>query len=124
MKTIKIKLDNQTVEIKKLPIGKYAELLKALKEIPKKISGMPSMDNDQMLENLPLIFSESLPEALNILSIATPLTIEQLNELGLDECVKIALAVYEVNNYKEIYEQIKKAIAQPNAPKLTTTATT
>ena len=113
MKTIKIKLDNKTIEISKLAIGKYAELLKALKEIPKKIAGMDKATPDQILEMLPNIISDSLPEAINILTIATPLTSEELYGLGLDEIVRVCLAVYEVNNYKDIFEQVKKVTAQP-----------
>lgn len=119
MKTIKIKLDNQTVEIKKLAIGKYAELLKALKEIPKKVTGLSGVSNDQILELLPSLIGDSLPEVINVLTIATPLTAEELNEMGLDEIVSIALAVYEVNNYRNIYDQIKKATAQPKPAPLT-----
>lgn len=113
MKTIKIKLDDRSIEVSKLAIGRYTELLKALKEIPKKIVGMGKVTADQILEALPTLLGESLPEAINVLTIATPLTSEELNQLGLDEIVRLCLGVYEVNNYKDVYEQVKKATAQP-----------
>lgn len=112
MKNIKVKLDTQTIEVEKLPIGRYAELLKALKEIPKKLTSLGSVTNEQILEMLPALVGDSLPEVFNVLTIATPLKVEELQKLGLDEIVSICLAVYEVNNYKGIYEQVKKAIAQ------------
>lgn len=113
MKTIKVKLDNKTIEVSKLPIGKYAELLKALKEIPKKISGMESISPEKTLEVLPGLISDSLPEAIHILTIATPMESDELYELGLDEIVRICVAVYDVNNYQEVMAQVKKVMAQP-----------
>lgn len=116
MKTLKIKLDNKTIEVSKLPIGKYAELLKALKELSKSVNSKGGFDPDKAMEQLPEVIANNIPEALNLLAIATPLTVEELNELGLDELVRIVVGIFEVNNYKEVYEQVKKAIAQPKQP--------
>ena len=108
------------VEINKLPIGKYAQLLKAFKELPKTISGLDKIDNDTIIAELPNIIEKSLPEFLAMLAIATPLRAEELALLALDEIIDLTLAVIEVNKYKEIYDKIKKAIARPATPAVAT----
>lgn len=113
MKTLKVKLDNSEIEIAKLPIGKYAELLKAIKELPKHIGGLENKSTDSIIETLPVLIGESLPDIIDILTIATPLTKEQVEAMGLDEVTKVVLAVIEVNNFREVYENIKKALARP-----------
>lgn len=113
MKTIKVKLDLGEIEIAKLPIGKYAELLKAIKQLPKHVKGLDTLTNEQIIEQLPMLIGESLPDFIDILTIATPLKKEQIEEMGLDEVTRVVLAVVEVNNYKEVYESIKKALARP-----------
>ncbi len=109
MKTIKIELDNTTITIEKLPLGKYAEVLTLLNQLPEKIGGLENLTSDEILRKLPSIIANSLPEAVSILSVATGMTVEAVNALGLDEVVKLAIGVYEVNNYRDIIERIKKA---------------
>lgn len=113
MKTIKIKLDTGDIEIAKLPIGKYAELLKAIKELPKHIKGIENASTDTIIEMLPTLIGESLPDFIEILTIATPLTKEQVSAMGLDEVTRVVLGIIEVNNFREVYENIKKAVARP-----------
>jgi len=113
MKTLKIKLDNREIELAKLPIGKYAELLKAIKELPKHIKGLENQDTDSIIEMLPALIGESLPDVIEILTIASPLKKEEIEEMGLDEVTRVVLGIIEVNNFKEVYENIKKALARP-----------
>lgn len=115
MKTITVKLDNFSIEVAKLPIGKYAELLKAIKELPKHIKGIENKTNEEIFAQLPILISEALPDFIDILTIATTLKAEQISLMGLDEVTRIVLAVIEVNNYREVYNNIKKAIAHQEA---------
>lgn len=115
MKTIKVKLDEKTIEISKLPLGRYAELLKSIKELPKHISGMDKMSPDQMLEKLPQLVGESMPDFVKIITIATSLEETEIVALGLDEVVRIVVAIIEVNNYAEVFATVKKAMAQAKA---------
>lgn len=109
MKTIKVELDNKTVTIEKMPLGKYAEVLTLINQLPEKIGGLENLTSDEIFKKLPSIIATSLPEVVNILSVATGLTVEAVNALGLDEVVKLTVGVYEVNNYRDIIERIKKA---------------
>ena len=113
MKTLKIKLDNREVELAKLPIGKYAELLKAIKELPKHVKSLENKDSDSIIEMLPTLVGESLPDVIEILTIASPLKREEVEEMGLDEVTRVILGIVEVNNFKGVYKNLKKALALP-----------
>lgn len=108
MKSIKVKLENKTIEVKKLPIGKYIELLKQVEELPKHLSELENLSNDVILQKLPFLFSVALPDIIRILSVATDLPKEEIEEAGFDEVADLILAVIEVNNYQGVFEKIKK----------------
>lgn len=119
MKTKIINLGEEKLEIKQLPLRRYAELLKAIESLPKSLGGMDKLNNDQIFEQLPLLIANSLPDLIGILTIATDLKRENIEEMSLGEAVKIVIAVIEVNDYREVFEQIKKVMARPNeAPKV------
>jgi hypothetical protein len=118
MKSQTVKLDNQTIEVAKLPIGKYAELLKALKELPKHVKGLENKPNDEIFAMLPNLIGEALPDFIEILTIATPLKKEEVEEMGLDEVTRVVVAIVEVNNFKEVFDNIKKVTARPEPAKI------
>lgn len=111
-KSLTVKLDDRTIEVGKLPLGKYSELLKAVQVLPEHIVGMDKLTNDEILRKLPAIIGASLPDIINMLTIATTLKKEEIEELGLDEVVRVVMAVIEVNNYKEIFDSLKKVTAR------------
>lgn len=113
--TKQVKLDDRTVTVAKLPIGKYAQLLKAFKKLPKQLKDWDTITNEQLFERLPLLIAEALPDVIDIVEIATPLKKEEIEKLGLDEMVRLIVAIFEVNNYREVFDNIKKVIAQPKA---------
>lgn len=115
MKTKKVNLSTgKTIEIKNLPLGRYAELLGAFKKLPKNLKELQDNTTASMIEVLPSLIGNSWDDFLDIFVIATPLKKEEIeNDLDLNDAVEITLAIIEVNNYKEIYEKIKKALAQP-----------
>lgn len=118
MKTnfVTVKLDDREVKVEKLPLGKYSDLLKAIKELPKYSDKIKGLDAQKIVELLPQIIGDAMPDLMGILAIATPLTIEEIAQLGLDDAVKLVVAVVEVNKYQHVYESLK-ALAQP-APRM------
>ena len=56
---------------------------------------------------------DSLPDLLGVVSVATSIPYEEIEKLGLAEIVRLIKAVFEVNNYSEVYETVKKALAHP-----------
>ena len=116
---MKIKLENKTIEVSKLPLGKYAELLKALEELPKVLADMGDIDNDKLIKLLPSIIAKSLPDFVRMICIATPLEEDEVNLISLDEAVDIVLAVVKVNNYQGIFDKVKNLKAQTPETKTT-----
>lgn len=114
MRQIEIQLDSKKLVVKKLPLGRYAELLRAVKELPKHIQGLDNLENSAIVSKLPNIIADAFPDFVNLITIATDLTKEEVEEMGLDEATKVVLAVIEVNQYREVYENIKKAMARPD----------
>lgn len=117
---ITITIDGQSVEIKKLPLGKYAELLRAVKELPKIIGLIDGNSTEEIVRKIPEIVATSLPDVINILTIATPLKREfmESDDFGLYDAVAAISAVIEVNNYKGIFDNIKKLTASQSEKKV------
>lgn len=113
MKSQKIQLEDSIVTVEKLPLRRYAEVIGCLQSLPSKIPSLAGSTNDEILKQIPTIIATSLPEAVRMLSIATGLPEEKIQEMGMDDVVKLAIGVYEVNNYYEIYERLKKAVRPP-----------
>lgn len=116
-RVVEVKLDDRTIEVKKLPIGRYVELLKAFDGILPRIGALDGISNDEVLSRLPVIISESLPDMINILVLTTELKKEEVEQLGLDECINILESVVEVNNLKSVFEKVKKVMARPGITK-------
>ena len=120
-KTISVQLDDKSIEIKKLPIGEYAELLKAIKKLPSHFKDIDDLDVGKIIDKLPEIVSDSLPDLLAVMSVATRMSVEEVSQLGLDEIAKLIIAIYKVNNYAEVYQLIKKGLAHPSIKQVTQT---
>jgi hypothetical protein len=111
-----VKLENQIeLDIQRLPLGKYADLLQALQELPKHLKefqDVKSMTNDDFLAIAPQLIAKGLPDIIRMIPIATTLTPEQTQELSLNDLIEIIYTVYVVNNYQSVFEKIKKLMAQ------------
>jgi len=116
-KTIEVQLEDKKITIGRLPLGKYGQVLSVLNELPKMFPEFIEKDPDQLMAMLPQIIGKAWPDAMAIMLVATPLTKEEIETLRIDDAVKIALAIYEVNNFKEVYEELKKVLARPEPKK-------
>lgn len=105
---IEIQLEDSVLEVKKLPILRYAELMKALKPILAQFDLFDKTDTQELLGQLDSIVESNLPSVIDAICIATTLKKEEVETLALDEIMDIVMAVIEVNNYKKIFDQIKK----------------
>lgn len=106
---MKVTLENSELEVKKLPIGRYKELLDVFKSLASKLSVFVGRTNKEIMGLLPQLIVDNLPEALQIISIGTAMPMEEVEKLGLAECIELIEAIYQVNKYAEVYEKIKKA---------------
>ncbi len=115
MSKVTIQLETGTIEISRLPLGKYAELLKALENLPGQLAGFTDLKSDELISKLPAIIGNSLPEVMKIISIAADMPEEEVAQLGLDETIEILVAIFEVNKVQKIADSIKKLRARPAA---------
>mgnify|MGYP007100101678 CR=1 FL=1 len=118
-KSIEIKLDEKTITVSKLPLGRYAELLKQIKVLPTKLSSFKTLQTNEIVAQLPVLIGEAWPDFMAIIGIATDLKPDEIDNLGLDEAVNIIVAIVEVNNYKDVFDKIKKALARPQVKSTT-----
>jgi hypothetical protein len=109
---MKVKTKNKELEIKPLPLGKYAELMRVFEKLPEHLGGLAGVSNDEALKKLPLLLADSLPEMAKILSIGSGLSEDEIYGLELSEATDLFLAVYEVNNYSGIFAKVKKVFTQ------------
>lgn len=104
---------NEKIVVEQLALGKFSELLKAFDKLPAYFNEIAGLTNDQMITKLPEVIGNSLPEFLNVLSIATNIPAEKLNEMPLEDGIDLFLAVIEVNKFREIIERLKKSFNPP-----------
>lgn len=102
------------IEIKEIPIIKYPEILKSLKELPKHLKDFDKKETEDIIEEIPYLIGVAAPDIINILAIILEgqLTRKQVEELGATPFLKMVMALFEVNNFQETYKILKKALAQ------------
>lgn len=115
MKIKKIEKPEETVEISKLPIGRYSELLTIIKKILATTGvakDLVNLTDVEFVAKIPELVVQNMPDALEIVRIGTGLPKEKIAAFGLDEIVDLIIGIVEVNKYSEVYEKIKKGLAQ------------
>lgn len=110
---MKLNIINKEIDIKPLPLGKYAEIMKAFDKLPSHFNSLSGASNDEAIKRVPILIADSLPEVTKILSIGSGLSDEEIINLNLEEATDLFLAIYQANNYSNIFTKIKKAFAPP-----------
>lgn len=117
--SITLKINGEKVVISKLPLRRIAEVFKALENLPKKFTekfagqDLKTLPNDMILEMLPDIIGDALPETAKLIAVATPLTEDQvLDELGLADVTEVLVAIFEVNDFSKVVDNVKKLLAR------------
>lgn len=109
--TKKIKIEGKTYEIKKIPIRKNAEVSAILvKAIPKVIYLLENADitEAEFLNSIPLMLENIQDELFDFVALATDIEKEIILELGYDEFLDLAIAIFELNNVHAIIDRVKK----------------
>lgn len=110
----RVNINGKDVVVKKLALKKYAELLAAFEELPKHLNLIQGKSQDEVLVNLPKLLSTCYPDIVRVIRISTDLTEEEIDAMGLDDFVNLITVSLRVNNYSQIYENIKKMTARPH----------
>lgn len=118
MKKITVQLsDDQKIVVSELPLIKYAELIKSLEILPKKLSGLSGKNSEQILDMILPLIGEALPDFVNIIAVATDMKKEDIEQLGLSGIVRIVEAIVKVNDYQYLFDIAKKGFARYQASK-------
>lgn len=126
-------IGGKTYVIKKMHVGKYAELLGTMESLPAKLAEMfpdknwddirenlNEMDIESALKHLPKLMQFAAVEVTNIISKATGIPVEVLlgsddtpeDEIfGLDEYIELIYTVMSVNKFSVVADALKKLTA-------------
>lgn len=119
--TKKIEVNGKKITVKKLSLRKISQLFEQLKSLPKELTTIDKMSNEQILESLPMMLAGIMPSIAGV--IVTAIDDSEVNEeflldaCGLDDNLEIIKAVLEVNNIDKIFLYLKsiKALGQPKS---------
>lgn len=106
--------NGESIEVKKLPLGQYAKLMIALKQMPtsvmSELQNIDTEDNDATIQALFGVFGEAWGQILDIIAIGSGVDrdrIENDPDIGIDGGVELFVAIYEVNNLKGVVSKVK-----------------
>ena len=121
--------EEQVIKVKKLPLGKAAELSLVLESLPKRLKDNPDgkgskirsfleeVDFDKvsaaevglaLAELLPSLMSVAADFVIDFLAVGTSAPKELLEKIGLDEATELLVAIFEVNNIQAIWGNVQK----------------
>jgi hypothetical protein len=121
--------EEQIIQVKKLPLGKAAELSLVLEGLPKRLKDNPDgagskiqsffeeVDFDNvsvaevglaLAELLPSLISVAADFVIDLLAVGTSAPKELLVKIGLDEATALLVAIFEVNNIQAIWGNVQK----------------
>ncbi len=121
--------DGEVVRVEKLPLGRAAQLVIALKklfrrlqevaqgnaEIARALTGAGPLDVGkfavQLIDCLPDILEVAVEELASVLAVATRLPEKRVRELGVAEIMVLVEALVEVNKVSEIVARGKNMAA-------------
>lgn len=105
----KVKINEKQYEIKKLPLGKYSQVLKAFEKLPAHLASMDNLNENKIIEAIPTIGADALPEVIEVTAIATDIPKEEIaNDMGIADLVVLWEAIFKVNDF----QLIKKVIGR------------
>ena len=121
--------EEQVIKVKKLPLGKAAELSLVLESLPKRLKDNPDGEGSKiqsffeeadfdkvsvaevglaLVELLPSLMSAAADFVIDLLAVGTSAPRELLEKIGLDEATALLVAIFEVNNIQAIWGNVQK----------------
>ena len=97
----------------KLKLKQYYKILEKLEKIPLSLSKLGSIEKEKVLGHIPLLFRDSYPELVEILSIATEFDTEKIEDMTAVEVVELVEEIYEDNEFGKLFSKYKNK----NSPK-------
>lgn len=98
-----VELNEKKYTISKLPLGRYSELLEALDKLPTILSSLDSVSQEKIIEQLPRLAKDALPELIKMISIGSGIDEQTLlGEMGLFELAELFTTIWEVNEFDRL----------------------
>jgi hypothetical protein len=116
MKEKQVKLNGKDYTIKEMPIRRLVESLAFLKKIPEQLEGMGDVKGISDTALLFQLIGGSANEVFAILSKATEIEQEEIENFGLADTAKLFKTVLEVNDFNEIKKEIGDITKMFQAP--------
>jgi len=120
--SVEVTLGNEKHVVEKLALGRYAQLLLALKNLPTgALKEMQSIDTENEEESIQAIIGligSSWGSVLEIIAIGSGIEkdrIENDSSIGLDGGIALFVAIFEVNNLQGVVKQVKNLFNRPTA---------
>jgi hypothetical protein len=119
-KTVEVTLGEEKIVVKKLPLGKYAQLMFTLQNMPKGVvkefQNIKTEDGQATAQAIFGIFGQAWGQVLDILAIGSGIDKERIENdetIGLDGGVELFLAIWEVNNLEGVFNSVKNGFNRP-----------
>jgi|WetSurMetagenome_2_1015567.scaffolds.fasta_scaffold48084_5 hypothetical protein len=107
-----IEVNGKPVIIKKIPLGKYPEIINVLKGFSEHKKLLGDYSNTAIIAALPDLIMVAMPTVYSLVCVVTGVQETDVKEWGLDDFVRVIEIVFELNNYEYIYTTLKKAAAR------------
>jgi hypothetical protein len=118
-KEITVKTELGDVVVHKMPLSDYAELLRALSTLPKKlgeliggVGDIKQMADTDFLVMLPGIIADSWNDLGSLLAVPTDKDAAFLMQLDGADAVDVIDAIMELNDFVRIVNAVKKMLAR------------
>lgn len=109
-----IEINGQEVTINKMKVGQFASLMLAFEDLPsvvtdimKNMQGKESFTEVDLLAKLPHVIAHATDDVIQLVSVASGFTTEEINEFDFEELIDVVTAVVEINNLKVIVDKVK-----------------
>lgn len=107
------------VEVRKMALNDYAELLRALDKLPKQIGQIigddkvdfKNMESAEILTLLPAILADSWSDIVALIAVPTDHDAATLGTLDGPDAVDVIVAIFELNDFPRIVASVKKLAA-------------
>lgn len=112
-------INNKEVVVAKLTLRKIAGVFKALENLPKIFNDkfadkdITKIPNSEIVQMLPTIVGEAMPEVAKLISLGSTLSEDEvLDELGLNDAIEVLVAIFKVNDFSKVVDNVKKLAAR------------
>lgn len=119
---VEIELGGEKVMVEKLALGRYAQLIFALKSMPtdalKDLQAIDTENEEDTIQSLIGMVGSSWGSILEIIAIGSGIDKDKIENdpaIGLDGGIALFIAIYEVNNLASVFKQVKNAFSRLKA---------